>query len=685
MTHSSALRIEMTRRMLRIRCFEEKVARLVKEGRIPGGAHLCIGHEATIVGACMAAGESSRITGYHRSHGHPIAKGADLAALMAELMGRSTGVCKGKAGSLHLADFSVGHLGESGIVGASIPIAVGSALASQRLAQGVVTLSFFGDAAINTGAFHEAVNMASAWKLPVVFVCEDNGLGVTTPTASVTNLENVAQRAAGYGIPGIVVDGQDPIAVYEVVAAACERALAGQGPTLVDAQTYRFRDHAELLFIADRYRPEQEERDWIENRDPVKNFPRDLVKAGVLGPDEITALESAVRQEVEDAVELADRSPRCDPESAFEDLYCEAPTAGSEDSSTTAGVVATHSVDRPTPEAPRELSYLQAINEAQHEELLRDERVVVFGEDVRSNLWGGTAFAKEFGSERVFDTPLSEEGFAGAAVGAAMTGLRPVVDMTIASFLHVAMDPLVNQAAKSRYMFGGQVRIPVTFRAAMMYGASLGAHHSDRPYPMFMNVPGLKIAVPASPFDVKGLLKAAIRDDNPVLVFEDVWLWFRQGHVPKEDYTVPFGVADIKRRGRDLTIVAIASGVLWALEAAEELATQGISAEVIDPRTLVPLDRDCILESVARTGRLMLVDPAHRSCSAASEISAIVAEEAFGFLEAPIVRVTAPDMQIPFAPEMERPFFPSRERIVAAAHRLLEASRASRNHAPRPA
>lgn len=662
---ASDLLIEIYRRMLRIRFFEETVADLKGKAEIPGAAHLCIGHEATQVGACMAAGEGSLMTGSHRSHGHPIAKGADIGPLMAELMARSTGVCRGKGGSLHLADFSVGSLGESGIVGASIPVAVGAGLSSKLRHSGEVTLSFFGDAASNTGAFHEAVNMASIWNLPVVFVCENNGYGVSMLTAKVMNVQDVAQRAAAYGLPGVVVDGQDPIAVYEAVSQACARARAGDGPTLVDAKTYRFREHAEMLPVSEPYRCEEEVNDWIENRDPIKNFPKLLVEKGTLDEPQVEKIIAEERQKVEDAVIFGRQSPRCEPQAAFDDLYSETPLDGN--------AIAASAVDRPEPETPREITYLEAINEGQREELLRDESVIVFGEDVRCNLWGGTGFAKEFSEERVFDTPISEEGFVGAAVGAAMTGLRPVVDMTIASFLYVAMDPLVSQAAKSRYMFGGQATIPVTYRATMMYGTSVGAHHSDRPYSMFMNVPGLKIVTPVSPFDAKGLLKAAIRDDNPVLVFEDIWLWFAAGHVPEEDYIVPLGVADIKRRGSDITLVAIASGVPAALLAAEELAAQGISAEVIDPRTLVPLDKESILTSVAKTGRLVVVDPAHQTCSAASEIAAIVAEHGFGSLRAPIARVTTPDIQIPFAPEMETPLFPNKDRVVAAARKVLDA------------
>ncbi len=295
------------------------------------------------------------------------------------------------------------------------------------------------------------------------------------------------------------------------------------------------------------------------------------------------------------------------------------------------------------------------------------------GEDVRSGVFGATGdLVDEFGPDRVLDTPLSEAGFVGAAVGAAMTGLRPIVDMSVASFMYVAMDQFISQAAKNRYMFGGQANIPVVFRAGMFYGASSAAHHSDRPYSMFMNVPGLKVIAPTTPYDVKGMLKAAIREDDPVLCFEDGTLWSRKGPVPEEEYLVELGRADVKRQGSDVTVVAVAGAVVHALAAAERLAADGISVEVIDPRSLVPLDAETLLGSVRRTGRLVVVDPAHRTCSAASEIAAIVAEEGFWDLRAPIVRVTTPDTQIPFSPALERGLYPTSDRIVEAVRRTLE-------------
>ncbi|PFG44893.1 pyruvate dehydrogenase E1 component beta subunit [Georgenia soli] len=327
------------------------------------------------------------------------------------------------------------------------------------------------------------------------------------------------------------------------------------------------------------------------------------------------------------------------------------------------------------------MSYLGAIGAAQREAMEADERVVIIGEDVEANVYGTTGagksrrdkgdFLEMFGRNRIRNTPISEEVIVGAAAGAAMTGLRPIVDLSYSSFLYMAMDQFVNQVAKNRYMFGGQASLPVVFRSAMFYGLNTGAHHSDRPYPMFMNVPGLKIIAPASPSDAKGLLRSAVDSEDPVLTFEACPLWGMKEEVDEAEYRIPLGVARTVRPGSDVTVVAISSAVPEAVRAADALAEDGISVEVIDPRTLVPLDTDAVLESVARTGRLVVADPAHRTCSAAAEISAVVAEDAFDALKAPIVRVTTPDTQIPFSPALEKQLYPNRDNIAAAVRRVL--------------
>jgi acetoin:2,6-dichlorophenolindophenol oxidoreductase subunit beta len=318
-------------------------------------------------------------------------------------------------------------------------------------------------------------------------------------------------------------------------------------------------------------------------------------------------------------------------------------------------------------------TYLMAIGEAMREEMERDERVFILGEDVASNLYGATnSFVEDFGRERVRNTPIAEGAIAGAATGAALAGMRPIADFNIAPFMYVAMDQIVSMTAKSTYIYGGQGKVPTVMRAVMLYGNGNAAQHSDRPYPTFMTIPGLKIIAPTTPYDVKGLLKSAIRDDDPVLCFEDGNCWFNSQDLPEEEYLVPIGVADVKREGNDATVVAVSGAVNHALAAAEVLAGEGISVEVVDPRTLAPLDTATILESVAKTGHLVVADPAHEVCSAASQIAAVVAEQGFWSLQAPIIRVTTPHTHIPFAPPLEAPLYPSSERIAAAVRTTLQ-------------
>ena len=319
----------------------------------------------------------------------------------------------------------------------------------------------------------------------------------------------------------------------------------------------------------------------------------------------------------------------------------------------------------------REISYVRAIYEALREEMRRDSRVFLMGEDVELSVYGATkGLLEEFGRDRVRNTPITEAAVVGASLGASLVGVRPVVDLMQGNFMYVAMDQFANQAAKARYMFGEQICFPVVYMAATGAFGSAGAQHSDSPHPMFMNLGGLKIVIPATPYDAKGLLKGAIRDDNPVLYLTPAALLSGdKGPVPEEEYVVPLGQAEVKRSGKDLTIVAIGAMVRQALEAAEKLAGEGIEAEVIDPRSVAPMDWQTILESARKTGRLVVVDEARRTCGAASEIAARVGEDCFGKLKAPIKILAVPDVPIPFSPVLE-------SAVVPDAHQIADAARA---------
>ncbi len=316
-----------------------------------------------------------------------------------------------------------------------------------------------------------------------------------------------------------------------------------------------------------------------------------------------------------------------------------------------------------------QITYSEAAKRAIVEEMRTDPRVFVMGQDLRTTQYADVL--AEIGPERIRNTPICEAGFYGAGIGAALTGMRPVIEAAFSTFFYSAMDQIANQAAKSRYMFGGQASVPLVIRGLVAYTVALAAHHSDRPWGLFAQVPGLKIIVPSTPYDVKGLLKSAIRDGNPVLCFDDFTLLGTNGEVPDGDYTVPIGVADIKRAGTDVTIVALAAAVHHSLAAADALQAEGIAAEVVDIRSVAPLDRQTIVRSVAKTGRLVVVDPAPRTCSVAAEVAATVAEEVLDKLKARVVRLTAPDVPVPFSPQLERLMYPTAASITSAVRELM--------------
>jgi acetoin:2,6-dichlorophenolindophenol oxidoreductase subunit beta len=327
----------------------------------------------------------------------------------------------------------------------------------------------------------------------------------------------------------------------------------------------------------------------------------------------------------------------------------------------------------------RELTFAQAIREALDEEMARNEKIVVLGEDVGA--WGGVFRATEglyekYGAQRVVDTPLSEEGFVGLAVGAAMTGMHPVAELMFGDFITLTMDQIVNQAAKMRYMTGGQVDVPMVIRATMGGGRSSGAQHSQSWHAWFAHVPGLKVVVPSTPYDAKGLLKTALRDPNPVLFFEDKVMYAKvKGPVPEGEYTIPFGQADVKRQGKDVTLIALSRMIHPALAAAEALAAEGIDAEVIDPRTLTPLDEGALVASVSKTGGAVIVDEGYNRFGVTAELASVIAYGAFDYLDAPIERLGAMDVPIPFSPPLEFATIPDEEKIVAAVHRVLDGRR----------
>ncbi len=665
------------RRMKEIRLFENTVFDLLGRNIIKGASHLYAGEEAVAVGAVAALRDDDLITSTHRGHGHCHARGDSLAEgqeaqqehlnkMMAELCGRATGYCKGRGGSMHIADVEKGNLGATGIVGGNLPVATGAALSMEMQDLDRCVVCFFGDGASNTGNFHESLNLASAWKLPVVYVVENNLYGMSVPFEKVSALQDIAARAAAYDMPGVTVNGMDPIAVYEAVSSALERGRRGNGPSLVECKTYRWYGHSRS--DPREYRTDEEEERW-HARDPLVTFSETLIEEGIATQEEIEAIDELAEEKVQRAVDFALDSPMPDPTEVEKDVYVLDPPTRQE-IETEARL---RERVRSDPDM-RTINYAAAIQEALGEEMARDERVFVMGEDV--GLYGGAYGAtrgllEEFGPERVKDTPISEAIIGGSAVGAAMTGLRPVAEIMYVDFTPLAMDQIANQGAKNRYMFGGKTRVPMVIRTEGGAGRSIAAHHSQSLEALWMHFPGIYLVMPSTPYDAKGLLKSAIRDDNPIMFIEHKMIYGNRGPVPEKEYTIPLGVADVKREGTDVTLVTYSRMVLRALEAAEELADEGVDVEVVDLRTLKPLDLETVVASVRKTGRVVGVTEACKTGSVISELFTQINESAFDWLDAPMVRVAAADVPVPMAESLEDEAIPDVQSIIDGVHQVL--------------
>jgi 2-oxoisovalerate dehydrogenase E1 component len=644
--------VELHRRMLVIRGFEERVAALYRDGEIPGFVHLSIGQEAAAVGACWPLRPADVITSTHRGHGHCLAKGLEPLGMFAELMGKDAGTNRGRGGSMHIADPQLGIFGANGIVGAGLPIAVGAATASQLRADGGVAVAFFGDGAPAQGAFHEAVNLAAVWKSPVVFFCENNGYAEFSPEAT-QHAATLAQRTAGYGIEHVAVDGNDVVAVATAMQLVVDGVRSGGGPVVVEAATYRWHGHYEG--DPQRYRSNEEVEAWAA-KDPLLRHAERLREAGV-SVDELTALSSSVSDALDRAVDEARGLDRPTPETLHDFVMRPRPT-------------------RPEPPAAGAdaavFRTMDAVHDALEAELSSDDRVFVAGIDVGEggNVFGLTRGLHDQFGDRVRDTPISETAIVGLGVGAAMAGMRPVVEVMYLDFLGVCLDQLLNQAAKLPFMTGGSAEMALTVRTQFGAGRSSGSQHSQSLEALLAHIPGLSVVMPSTPADTYGLLRAAIQDPNPVVFIENRLLYGMKGPQPPADHVAPIGVSSVVRPGTDVTVVSVSRMVHEAVAAAEVLAGEGISVEVIDLRTVAPLDMGPVLDSVTKTSRLLIAHEAVVPFGIGAEIAATIAREAFWDLDAPIERVGAAATPPPYAPELEQAWLPDRDDISATIRRL---------------
>jgi len=656
--------------MYLIRRCEEQLAKSHQRGLIHGACHTYVGQEAIAVGVCAHLRNEDAVFSTHRGHGHALAKGVPAEQLIAELYGRATGCSRGRGGSMHLFAPEVGMMGTSGIVGACILQAAGAGYSFKLLKNAGVAVAFFGDGAVNNGAFHEGLNLASIWKLPVLFVCENNEFATEVPFRYAAGNPTVASRAANYGMPGADLDGNDVLAIHAAANEAAQRARQGGGPTLLECRTYRTRAHAEGMGDF-TYRTREEVDAW-KTRCPILLLRTHLLQTRIVNEPELAALEAEVGAEVELAHHNAETAPWPDPASAATHVYADHRSPRS------CGMVSDHATtavsDHATTANAREITYMQATLEALTHEMAHNPRIFVLGEGIgiRGGNFKTTAGLYDlYGPERLCDTPISERGFVGLGGGAAMTGTRPIIDFMFADFVLDAVGEIINQIAKIQYMSDGRIKMPILLRGCIGIGHSAATHHSGNYYPMYAHFPGLRVVVPSTPYDAKGLLHHALRCNDPVLFLEHRELLSLRGTVPEGDYEIPFGQASVVRAGTDITVVALALMVQRTQQACENLAAEGISVELIDPRTVAPLDTDTIAQSVRKTGRLLIVDEAFAPFGIGAEIAAQISDRAFDDLDAPIRRLNGVHTPTPYSPPLEGAVVPNVDAIAQAIRDLV--------------
>jgi 2-oxoisovalerate dehydrogenase E1 component len=647
--------LEMYRRMLAVRQFEEQTAKLYAAGTVPGFVHVSVGQEATSVGACWPLRRTDGIVSTHRGHGHCLAKGADPESMFAELMGRSTGTGGGLGGSMHIADFDIGVYGANGIVGAGLPIGVGVAHGFRRQGRDDVVVAFFGDGAIAQGAFHEAVNLATLWRLPVLFVCENNQYAEFSPTATQHPVP-ITQRALAYGIEAPTVDGNDVTEVAATVSGLVERLRQGEGPFLLESVTYRRHGHYQGDPV--KYRADEELQAWLL-KDPLARLAARLDELGLRERRE--RAESEVAERMSAAEQNAAAAPYPEPGALFD--FVQAPRAVTAES--------------PMPaEAEAEPGYrvMDGVRDGLRYSLETDPSVFVAGIDVGpgGNIFGLTRGLYDDFPDRVLDTPISETALVGLGVGSAMTGAKPIVEIMYLDFIGVCFDQLLNQAAKLRFMTGGKAPMSLVVRTQFGSGKSSAAQHSQSLEALLAHIPGLTVVMPSTPSDTYGLLRAAVLDPNPVVFIEHRLLYGKKGPAPAPDHVVPIGKAAVRRTGTDVTLVSWSRMAHTALQAAETLAQEGISVEVIDLRTVAPFDEQTVLDSVRKTSRLVVAHEAVVSGGLGAEIAARIADTAIWYLDAPIRRVAPPFTPAPYSPALEADWLPDAARIVDAVREVAQ-------------
>jgi 2-oxoisovalerate dehydrogenase E1 component len=668
--------VGMYRTILTARVLDQKIWSLNRMGKaafVVSGQ----GHEGAQVGSAWALRKGHDVVlPYYRDTGVMLTLGMTVEQILLAVLARDGDPNSGARQMPNHWGWSEGSvITGSSPIATQLPHAAGIAYAAKLRREDKVAVSYFGEGATSKGDFHEALNFAGIHQLPMVFVCENNGYAISVPMSAESAVDDVADRAHAYGFGGVIVDGNDPLDVYAAVHSAVRHARRGDGPTLVECKTYRYLAHTSD--DDDRtYRTPQEVEAW-RKKDPLRRITQYLIEQRLLSEADEERIEAEVKESVDAAAKAADASPQPDPKSAYTKVFARPlrPTPGAPQGD---GDVPPSPTAMPMPEACTDRNVVDTVRWTQQQLLAGDDRVLILGEDVgpRGGVFRATdQLAEEFGAARVLDTPLAESSIIGIGIGLALAGLRPIAEIQFADFIHSGFDQLVSEAARIHYRSNGDFEVPLVVRAPWGGGVHGALYHSQAIEATYAHIPGLKVVTPSTPADVCGLLRAAVDDPDPVLFLEHKKTYrLITGPVPDDaGWRVPIGLAEVAREGDDLTVVTYGLHRHLCLEAAQALADDdGTSVEVVDLRTISPLDRDTVLASVAKTGRCLVVHEDNVSFGVGAEVAAIVAEEAFWDLDAPVRRLATADVpSYPFAGPLEAELFVDTQKITAAIRRSL--------------
>jgi 2-oxoisovalerate dehydrogenase E1 component len=643
--------ITLYEHLLRPRLIEEKMLILLRQNKISKWFS-GIGQEAIAVGVAAALERDEYIFPMHRNLGVFTVRGVPLERLFAQWQGTAGGFTKGRDRSFHFGTHDYHIVGMISHLGPQNGVASGVALAHKLRHERKVTAVFNGDGGTSEGDFHEAVNLAAVWDLPVIFIIENNGYGLSTPNHQQFRCASLASKAPGYGIQGITIDGNNILEVYKTIRTLAERMRENPAPVIVECMTFRMRGHEEAS--GTKYVPASLLAEWKE-KDPIDNYEAFLLREKIIRNEDAAATRENIRGWIDTAMK-AFSEPAIEPDTERElaDVYAPA---------------STHATDPPPGNHP-ERRFIDAISEGLRQCMERFPELVLMGQDIAA--YGGVfkvtdGFMARFGEDRVRNTPLCEAAVVGAALGLSIKGMKAMVEMQFADFVTEGFNQIVNNLAKIHWRWGQNA--DVVIRMPTGAGTAAGPFHSQSNEAWFFHTPGLKIVYPATPYDAKGLLCAAFEDPNPVLYFEHKYLYRSlSGPVPEEYYTIEIGKAKIDRPGNDMSIITYGMGVHWAREAVNEMA---IDAEIIDLRSLLPWDQETVGESVKKTSRVLILHEDPLTGGIGGELAAWIAEKCFRYLDAPVIRVASLDTPVPFAASLEQNFLP-KGRLRAGIQELMK-------------